>query len=218
MPAHRLHKTKKDREKATQEKNRRYYEKNKEVIRTNRRVKYAKEMNVERRELKAENEEKKRSSWETRAQEEYHSNTLEKLRDLEASINTYLFNSGSAYFERIFQEYLAWSESTLQHEPSPLELLSKVFSSMLDTVAKIGNGILNEYGAWKEWKECQRPTRRIRCLIRCADNLEEIVLEWGSSVLALRHSKGLLAFQEDINRRWLDRLSSCTYIALLDKD
>ncbi|KAK1215044.1 hypothetical protein PQX77_022363 [Marasmius sp. AFHP31] len=217
MPAHRRHTTKKAREQATREKNSKYYQQNKDVLRSKRRAKHTKKITFKRKASKTQNDEKKRASWEAWAQDEYERNTLQQLRNLEKAANEFLSNSGSAYFERIFHEYLAWCQSE-EHDESPVELSYKVFRSMLDAVAKIGNGILNEYGAKKEWKECQRLTKRIRCFIQALDNLEEVVLvnEVGNS-LEDRYCKGTLAFQEELTRQWLDRLHVHTYDATLDK-
>ncbi|KAK1228056.1 hypothetical protein PQX77_008919 [Marasmius sp. AFHP31] len=217
MPAHRRHTTKKAREQAIRDKNSKYYQQNKDVLRSKRRVKHSNEISVKRKASKAQNDERKRAFWEAWAQDEYERDTLQQLRNLEKSVNDYLFNSGSAYFDRIFHEYLAWYQSE-EHNESPIELPYKVFRSMLDAVAKIGNGILNEYGAKKEWKECQRLTKRIRCLIQALDNLEEVVLvnEVGNS-LEDRYSKGTLAFQGELTGQWLDRLHVHTFIASLDK-
>ncbi|KAL0057328.1 hypothetical protein AAF712_016035 [Marasmius tenuissimus] len=156
MPARRHHTTRKARECATREKNNQYYQRNKNEIRAKRRAKYAEEIELERRSAKAKTVESKKMFWEAQAQTEYKGNTLVDLRSLEDNINKFICNSGSAYLERIFQEYLVWTQSDHQHKTeSPLELPYKVFNSMMDAVAKVGNGILNEYGARKEWKECQ---------------------------------------------------------------
>ncbi|KAK1223887.1 hypothetical protein PQX77_013221 [Marasmius sp. AFHP31] len=215
MPARRRHTTKQAREQALRAKNSKYYQQNKDEIRSKRRAKHAKTINRERKAVKAEKDEKQRVFWEAQAHDVYDSNALEELRSLEKRINAYLSNSGSAYFERIFHEYLAWCQSDHQHTDSPIELPNKVFASMMDAAAKIGNGILNEYGARKEWKQCQRLTMRIRYLIQAVDNLEEVVLEHqagdsASDSLEERYSKGTLAFQRDYMRQWLDRLHDPT--------
>ncbi|KAK1234213.1 hypothetical protein PQX77_002589 [Marasmius sp. AFHP31] len=217
MPAHRRHTTKQARDQALRAKNSRYYQQNKDELRSKRRAKYTKTKNRERKAAKAEKDEKQRVFWEAQAHDMYDRNTLEELRSLEKRINTYLSNSGSAYFERIYHEYLAWCQSDHQHTESPIEFPNKVFASMMDAAVKIGNGILNEYGARKEWKECQRLTMRIRYLIQAVHNLEEVVLEQqAGDSLEDRYSKGTLAFQRDSIRQWLDRLHVHTYIALLD--
>ncbi|KAK1223063.1 hypothetical protein PQX77_014062 [Marasmius sp. AFHP31] len=213
MPAHRRHKTKKDQQQATKDKHKRYYQCNEDEIRAKWRERYVKEKALERKERKAAIEEGKRVFWEETAHTEYKRNTLEELRNLEKKINAYISNSGSAYLKRSYHEYLAWTQSAVrQNEPSPLELSYKTFNSMLDAVAKIGNGILNEFGAGKEWKECQRLTRRIRYLIQCIDDLEIADLEQqsglvptGFSVLEDRYLKGKLQFQDTATSQWLDR-------------
>ncbi|KAK1218012.1 hypothetical protein PQX77_019310 [Marasmius sp. AFHP31] len=244
MPAHRLHKTKKDQQQAIKDKHKRYYQRyftssdssiskflisytlqsNEDKIRAKRRERYGKERDIERKERKAAVEEKKRAFWEETAHAEYKRNTLAELRTLEEKINTYLSNSGTAYLKRSYHEYLAWTQSAMrQQQSSPLELSYKTLNSMLDAVAKIGNGVLNEYGAGREWKECQRLTRRIRYLIQCIDDLEIADLEQqgspaqtGFSVLEDRYSKGKLQFQDLATSQWLDRLHCQAYISVLD--
>ncbi|KAJ8095469.1 hypothetical protein PM082_023239 [Marasmius tenuissimus] len=193
-------------------------------IRAKRQERYAKEMDLERKERKAVIGEKKRIFWEETAHTEYMQNTLGELRNLEKNINVYLSNSGSEYLKRIYHEYLAWTQSAVrQNQPSPLDLSYKTFNSMLDAVGKIGNSVLNEYGAGKEWKECQRLTRRIRYLIQCIDNLEMADLEQQSgsarteiSVLEDRYSRGKLQFQDSATGQWLDCLHCKVYISVLD--
>ncbi|KAK1217953.1 hypothetical protein PQX77_019375 [Marasmius sp. AFHP31] len=224
MPARRRHKTKKDQGQATRDKHKLYYQRNEERIRAKRRERYGKERDFERKERKAAIEEEKRAFWEETAHTEYKRNTLEELRNLEKKINTYLSNSGTTYLERSYHEYLAWTQSAVcQTQPSPLELPYKTFNSMLDAVAKIGNGILNEYGAGREWKECQRLTKRIRYLIQSMDDLEIADLEQqggpaqvGFSVLEDRYTKGKLQFQASVTSQWLDRMHCQTYLSTLD--
>ncbi|KAJ8092819.1 hypothetical protein PM082_023648 [Marasmius tenuissimus] len=79
--------------------------------------------------------------------------SLKHLRSLEESINQELLKSGSEYLERLFAEFLAWTQSSSETDILPLELPFKVFNSMLDAAAKVGNTILNGYGAYAEWKE-----------------------------------------------------------------
>ncbi|KAL0564974.1 hypothetical protein V5O48_017061 [Marasmius crinis-equi] len=141
-----------------------------------------------------------------------------QLWELESAINEELAGSGSQYLERLYREWVAWKhvDSGL---PSPLEIPYKLFNSMLDCVAKIGNGILNEFGAYKEWKECWRLTRRIREIFYCIDDLEMAVLEGEGStqVLEDRYAQGKLSFQGNLTRAWVDREVCATYIPLLDK-
>ncbi|KAK1231144.1 hypothetical protein PQX77_005750 [Marasmius sp. AFHP31] len=236
MPAHRLHKTKKDREQAIRDKHKRYYQSNKDHIRTKRKERYRQEMILERKERNADIEEKKQAFWEQQARNEYkHSltfnthrlyrNTLEELRKLEKKVNEYLSDSGSTYLERSYHRYLVWTQSDIRHiETSPLEPSYKAFKSMVDAVGKISGGILNEYGAGREWKECQRLMRRIRYLIQSIDDLECAYLEQqtstaqtGSSLLEERYSKGKLQFQDSDTGQWLDRLHCRGYIAALDE-
>ncbi|KAJ8092171.1 hypothetical protein PM082_023998 [Marasmius tenuissimus] len=160
---------------------------------------------LECKSAKAKVVESKRVLWEARAQAEYKGNTLADLRDLKNNINEFLCNSGSTYLEQIYKEYLAWTQSDHQHNTeSPLELPYKVFNSMMDTVAKVRNAILNEYGARKERKECQQLTTRIQYLIQALSNLEEVFLVGES--LEDGYSKGKLVFQGDFTRQWLERL------------
>ncbi|KAK1220240.1 hypothetical protein PQX77_017005 [Marasmius sp. AFHP31] len=204
MPAHRLHKTKKDRVQATRDKHKKYYE-----------------WKIERKARKAVAEKEKMLFWEGQAHREYERNTLEELRTLEKNVNQYLSNSGSTYLERIYHEYLAWMQSDIHHsQSSPLDAPNIAFNSMLDAVGKIGNGILNEHGAGKEWKQCQRFTKRIRYLLQCLANLEMVYLEEqsrASSVLEEAYMKGKLQFQDGTTEQWLDRLECRVYNSALDQ-
>ncbi|KAK1219278.1 hypothetical protein PQX77_018014 [Marasmius sp. AFHP31] len=221
MPARQRHKTQKEREQATRNKHQKYYESNKFQIRSKRRERYAREMAIEQKERKAVAKEEKRVYWEEQAQRKYERNTLAELRRLEKSVNQYLSGSGSTYLERIYHEYLAWTQSAVHHsQSSPLKIPYKSFKSMLDAVVKIGDGVLNEHGAGKEWKECQRFTRRIKYLLQCVNNLEMICLEQqsrASSALEEAYLNGKLQFQDDIMAQWLDRLECRGYISDLDK-
>ncbi|KAL0061239.1 hypothetical protein AAF712_011945 [Marasmius tenuissimus] len=99
------------------------------------------------------------------------------------SINDELWQSATqSYFERLYYEYQAWHSCDPQTKNSPIELPFKLFSSMTNAVAKIGNAILNEFGAGKEWNECWRLTKRIRYFILCIDDMEIAVLE-GNNLL-----------------------------------
>ncbi|KAK1216955.1 hypothetical protein PQX77_020402 [Marasmius sp. AFHP31] len=219
MPAHRLHKSKKDREQATRDKNKKYYERNQDNIRGKRRERHVQQTKVERKARKAIVEKEKQAFWEEQAHREYQRNTLEELRTLEKNVNQYLSNSGSTYLKRIYHEYLAWMESD-PRQSSPLEAPNVAFNSMLDAVGKIGNGILNEYGAGKEWKQCQRFTKRIRYLLQCVANIEMVYLEQqdrASSVLEEAYTKRKLLFQDDSTGQWLDRLECRVYNSALDK-
>ncbi|KAK1223733.1 hypothetical protein PQX77_013385 [Marasmius sp. AFHP31] len=151
MPARQRHKTRKEREQATRNKHQRYYESNKAQIRSKRRERYAREMAIERKERKAVAEEEKRVFWEEQAHRMYERNTLAELRRLEKNVNQYLSDSGSTYLERIYHEYLAWTQLAAHHsQSSPLKAPYKTFNSMLDAVVKVGDGVLNEHGAGKE--------------------------------------------------------------------
>ncbi|KAK1218290.1 hypothetical protein PQX77_019031 [Marasmius sp. AFHP31] len=221
MPARQRHKTQKEREQATRNKHKKYYESNKDQIRSKRRERYAKEMTIERKERKAVAEEEKRVFWEVQAQRKYERNTLAELRRLEKNVNQYLSDSGSTYLERIYHEYLAWTQSAVHHsQSSPLKIPYNTFKSMLDAVVKIGDGVLNEHGAGKEWKECQRFTRRVKYLLQCVDDLEMICLEQqnrASSALEEAYLKGKLQFQDGTMGQWLDRSECRVYISDLDK-
>ncbi|KAK1225823.1 hypothetical protein PQX77_011234 [Marasmius sp. AFHP31] len=227
MPARRKHKTKEAQRQASQHKSKTYYQRNREEILAKKRATYGKAAARDRKLRKQEVDEEKRALWETKSQTEVKTDPLKRLRALEENINCELSNSGSGYLERLFAEFLAWTQISPEAEISPispLELPFKVFSSMLDTVAKIGNAILNEYGPYAEWKECQRLTRRIRCLIRCANEWECMHLEHqmqadaeGKSVLEDLYLNGKLEFQGVLARQWLDRASVRRYIATLDK-
>ncbi|KAK1222722.1 hypothetical protein PQX77_014427 [Marasmius sp. AFHP31] len=227
MPAHRKHKTKEAQRKASLQKSKNYYEKNREEILAKKRDTYNKATARKRKLRKQEVDEGKRALWEIKSQTEIKTDSLKRLRALEESINRELSNSGSGYLERLFTEFLAWTQTSPEaglSPISPLELPFKVFSSMLDTVAKIGNAILNEYGPYAEWKECQRLTQRIRCLIRCANEWECTHLEHqtqadtaSKSMLEDLYQKGKLEFQGALTRQWLDRVSVRKYIAALDK-
>ncbi|KAK1226509.1 hypothetical protein PQX77_010517 [Marasmius sp. AFHP31] len=227
MPAHRKHKSKEAQRQASLHKSKTYYQRNREDILAKKRDAYAKVAARSRKLRKQEVDEEKRALWEAKSQTELKTNSLQRLRALEESINREISNSGSGYLERLFAEFLAWTRtSTEARFPliSPLELPFKVFNSMLDAVAKIGNAILNEYGPYSEWKECQRLTRRIRCLIRCANEWECTYLEHqmetdveGKSMLEDMYSKGKLEFQGAMTRQWLDRTSVRRYLAALDK-
>ncbi|KAK1226515.1 hypothetical protein PQX77_010502 [Marasmius sp. AFHP31] len=171
MPAHQCRKTKKEQKQATKSKHKLYYQRylatsnsssskqltsyalhsNKERIGAKRRERYGKEKTLEQKERKAAAEENKRAFWEETAHTEYKRNSLEKLQNLQKKINTYLSNSGTAYLTRSYHEYLAWTQSSVRQSQSlPLKISYKTFNSMLDTVAKIGNAVLNGYG------ECNR--------------------------------------------------------------
>ncbi|KAK1229290.1 hypothetical protein PQX77_007657 [Marasmius sp. AFHP31] len=221
MPAHRTHKTKKDRENATRDKHKKYYERNQDKIRAKRRERYTHQMEIERKARKAVVEKEGRVFWEDQAHREYERNTLEELRTLEKNVNQYLSNSGTTYFERIYHEYLAWMQSDIRHsQSSPLEAPNSAFNSMLDAVGKVGNGILNEYGAGKEWKQCQRFTKRVRYFLQCIANLEIVYLEQqsrASSALEEAYMKSKLLFQNVNTRQWLDRLECRVYNSALDQ-
>ncbi|KAK1230216.1 hypothetical protein PQX77_006703 [Marasmius sp. AFHP31] len=225
MPAHRKHKTKKAQQQASAQKSREYYERNQEAILAKKRMKYTKEAARQRKLQKQENDESKWADWEAKLQTETNSDSLKQLRSLEENINQELLNSGSEYLERLFTEFLAWTQSSLESNTSPLELTFKIFSSMLDSVAKIGNVILNEYGAYAEWKECQRLTRRIRYLIQCVNEWEVTHLEHqtrgvnseGRTVLEVHYLESKLEFQQALMKQWLDRVSVKTYITELNK-
>ncbi|KAK1224572.1 hypothetical protein PQX77_012526 [Marasmius sp. AFHP31] len=227
MPAHRKHKSKEAQRQASARKSKTYYQQNRDEILTKKRDTYAKTVARKRKLRKQEVDEEKRALWEAKSQTEIKTSSLKRLRALEESINRELSNSGSGYLERLFAEFLAWTQTSPEAQVSPispLELPFKLFSSMLDTVAKIGNAILNEYGPYAEWKECQRLTRRIRCLIRCANEWECTHLEHqmevnteSKSLLEDMYLNGKLEFQGVMTRQWLDRVSVKRYIAALDK-
>ncbi|KAL0569423.1 hypothetical protein V5O48_012540 [Marasmius crinis-equi] len=225
MPAPRIHKSKKARQKADQQKFRAYYERNRNSILAKKRTKYNQHKNSERQVQKAVREERRRSAWEIRAGAEHSSSqdTITHLRQLEKQINEEFQDSGSRYFNRLFHEYLAWAQSNPRPSDSPLETPVKVFNSMVDTVAKIGNAILNEYGTWgMPWKECRRLTMRIRVILQCTDDLEVARIEGdvegeGADELERRYSGGRLEFQRELTRQWLDRLTVARYVALLDR-
>ncbi|KAK1231427.1 hypothetical protein PQX77_005452 [Marasmius sp. AFHP31] len=167
MPARRLHKTKTEQERAARNKHRGYYNRNRETILSKKRKKYSDHTTQESLARKDKNEEKKRALWEARAAEEIQpQKSIERLRDLERAINAEINSSATQpYFERLYYEFLTWSSCDPRPSNSPIELPFKLFGSMLNSVANIGNAILNEYGAiGKEWKEAQRLTRRIRYL------------------------------------------------------
>ncbi|KAK1233219.1 hypothetical protein PQX77_003628 [Marasmius sp. AFHP31] len=222
MPARCKHKTKKEQREASLQRFKTYYQKNREVILAKKQVAYKKAATQNWKLRKQEIDERKRDMWETKSQTENKVDSVKQLRLLEENINQELLNSGSQYLERLFAEYLAWTQLPSETDVSPLELAFKVFSSMLDAVAKIGNAILNEYGAYGEWKECQRLTRRIRCFIHCMNEWETTYLEnqtqgKGGGTLEDLYSKAKLAFQGPLTKEWLDRVSVKRYIAALDK-
>ncbi|KAJ8092808.1 hypothetical protein PM082_023637 [Marasmius tenuissimus] len=155
MPAPRRYKTQKEKEEATIAKHNRYYARNRDQILEKRRARYSRQRNMNQMAQKHDREERKRAEWEAQQKKEYETNTLLALRELEEKINSELGGSGSTYFERLFREYLEWTGTKPRPRESPLKLPFKMFNSMTDVVAKIGNGILNEYGSGIQWRECQ---------------------------------------------------------------
>ncbi|KAJ8088025.1 hypothetical protein PM082_013576 [Marasmius tenuissimus] len=222
MPAARRYKTQKEKQEATAAKHKRYYQRNHEQILEKRRARYEKQRSSKQQNMKTIREKRKSEAWEDQKKKEYQTNTLQALRELEESINSELEGSGSAYFERLFREYLEWTRVDPRPQASPLELPFKVFNSMIDVVAKIGNGILNEYGSGKQWRECQRLTLRIRYLTQCANEFEEVVLQTEAEkglayqVLEGRFDKGKLMFQGS-TKEWLNRKSCRDFIPALDR-
>ncbi|KAJ8090819.1 hypothetical protein PM082_024732 [Marasmius tenuissimus] len=222
MPALRRYKTQKEKQEATAAKHRRYYQRHHEQILEKQRERYVKQTTLKKKNAKNAREEQKRAIWEDQKKMEYGSDTLDALRDLEKSINTELGGSGSAYLERLFREYLEWTGVNPRPQASPLEVPFKLFHSMTDVVAKIGNGILNEYGSGIQWRECQRLTLRIRYLTQCANELEEVVLQTEAgkgvaySVLERRFDEGKLMFQ-GTTKEWLDREACRVFVPALDR-
>ncbi|KAL0573315.1 hypothetical protein V5O48_008636 [Marasmius crinis-equi] len=251
MPAHRRHKTKTAQVQAVSERNKKYYEKNREALLSQKRTKYNELRAEDRKQKKAERDEKTRKEWEDVVHAEhsetptslavwFHFRTsLEQLRGLEKRINEHLgFGNGSGYMERLFHEFLAYkdkkegSDASFGEIPlllnllpssnvSPLELPNKVLGAMLDTLAKIGNAILNEYGSGKEWNECKRLTLRVQYLIQSIDDFEITLLEereLGGKSLAEKFLEGELMFQRCFVSAWLDRDSVAGYVRSLDVD
>ncbi|KAL0575862.1 hypothetical protein V5O48_006112 [Marasmius crinis-equi] len=229
MPAHRRHKTKIAQERAVSERNKKYYEKNREKLLSQKRVKYGQQSAKERKQEKAEREEKKRREWEDVVHAEHletavSSTSLEQLRALEKRINGHLgfgFGNGSGYMERLLLEFLAYRESQPSTDASPLEHPTKIFGAMLDTLAKIGNAILNEYGSGKEWNECKRLTLRVQYLVQCIDDFEITLLEeteLGGKGLGEKFLEAELMFQRSFVSAWLDRASVANYNRSLDVD
>ncbi|KAL0562693.1 hypothetical protein V5O48_019388, partial [Marasmius crinis-equi] len=147
---------------------------------------------------------------------------LEQLRDLEKRINAHLgFGNGSAYVERLLHEFLVYTETQPLGDESPLEYPNKIFGAMLDSLAKIGNAILNEYGSGKEWNECKCLTVRVRYLVQCIDEFEIAGLEereLGGKSLGERFLGAELMFQRSLVEAWLDRSSVANYVRSLDVD
>ncbi|KAJ8079191.1 hypothetical protein PM082_021691 [Marasmius tenuissimus] len=121
-----------------------------------------------------------------------------------------------SYFDRLYYEYQAWTLCDPRPEKSPIELPFNLFNSMTNAVAKIGNAILNEYGAGKEWKECRRLTKRIWYLIQCINDMEMAVLE-GNNMLETRHTQGKLLYQDKDVQHWVNRAHARVYIQSLDE-
>ncbi|KAL0567264.1 hypothetical protein V5O48_014729 [Marasmius crinis-equi] len=149
MPAPRKHKSKKAQLVAVRDKNKRYYTGNRDRLLSKKRSEYNEKWIMERKERKADSEEQKRAAWEIEATTEYESlDSLSQLRAFKERVNRMFIGSGSNYFERLYHEYLAHTKTDpVPYDQSPLEVPSKVFSSMTDTVAKIGNAILNDVWA-----------------------------------------------------------------------
>ncbi|KAL0063054.1 hypothetical protein AAF712_010080 [Marasmius tenuissimus] len=238
MPARRQHKTKAEQEQAARNKHKSYYARNRETILSKKRVKYGHDKSLQSKARKDENEEEKTALWEAKASEEHQTyasilsyitsgqdsdsylqfrRSLERLRNLEQSINEELRQSAThSYFERLYHEYQAWHTCDNHTEKSPIELPFKLFSSMTNAVAKIGNAILNEYGAGKEWNECRRLTKRIRYLIQCIDDMECAVLE-GNNLLETRHIQNKLLYQDQVVQHWVNRAHARIYVRSLDE-
>ncbi|KAL0567590.1 hypothetical protein V5O48_014402 [Marasmius crinis-equi] len=225
MPAHRRHKTKTAQEQAVSKRNKTYYKKDK--LLSQKRVKYSQSRAKDRKRKKAEREEKNEREWEGVVHAEHSempvsSTSLEQLRALEKRINGHLgFGNGSGYMERLILEFLADRESQPSADASPLEHQTKVLGAMLDTLAKIGNAILNEYGSGKEWNECKRLTVRVRYLVQCLDEFEITVLEereLGGKGLEEKYLEAELMFQRSFVSAWLDRASVANYDRSLDVD
>ncbi|KAJ8078236.1 hypothetical protein PM082_000442 [Marasmius tenuissimus] len=213
MPARRQHKTKAEQEQAARNKHKSYYARNRETILSKKRVKYGHDKSLQSKARKDENEEEKTALWEAKASEEHQTRSLERLRNLEQSINEELRQSAThSYFERLYHEYQAWHTCDNHTEKSPIELPFKLFSSMTNAVAKIGNAILNEYGAGKEWNKCRRLTKRIRYLIQCIDDMECAVLE-GNNLLETRHIQNKLLYQDQVVQHWVNRAHARIYAA-----
>ncbi|KAL0573136.1 hypothetical protein V5O48_008824 [Marasmius crinis-equi] len=227
MPAHRRHKTKSAQEQAVSERNKKYYEKHKDKLLSQKRTKYKQKSAKDRKWMKAERDEKKRKEWEDAVHAEHSEKPttltgIEQLRVLEKQINMHLgFGNGSGYMERLIFEFLAYVDSQPSTDTSPLELPNKVFGAMLDTLAKVGNGILTEYGSGKEWNECKRLTQRVRYLVQCVDDFEIVLLEereLGGPSLMEKYLDAELMFQRGFISSWLDRASAAEYVRSLDAD
>ncbi|KAJ8095389.1 hypothetical protein PM082_023159 [Marasmius tenuissimus] len=217
MPTRRQHKTKAEQEQATRNKHKAYYARHRETILLKKRAHHSHDRTRRCKARKDRNEEEKRASWEARAAEEHQSHSLDRLRSLEQSINKELQQSAKqSYFDWLYHEYQAWTSCKPQPEKSLIELPFKLFSSMTNAVAKIGNAILNEYGAKKEWNECRRLTKRIRYFIQCIDDMEIAVLE-GNNLLETRHTQGKLLYQDKVVQCWLNRPHARVYIRSLDE-
>ena len=159
--------------------------------------------------------------------------TLEDLFDLESDINVELDLFGSTYLERLYNEYLCWIQVGLDLDSSPLEVPLKLFNLALEAAGKIGTAVLREFGAGREWNLSKRIIRRIKGVLSCLEEMKIIVMQANAGVglqgyedyvststrlqgkadprglesLKAKHVHKELLFQQEDEKRWLDRYS-----------
>ncbi|KAK1233915.1 hypothetical protein PQX77_002899 [Marasmius sp. AFHP31] len=242
MPAHKIHTTKKQQQEALRRKYRKYYVLNREAILARKRMRHLDRIIADRRARKAERLKEQLRKWYDLLEREYERDTLEELFELESHVNIELDIFGSAYMARLYSEYLGWNDLGLDLDNSPLEVPLILFNIALEIAAKISAAVLNEFGSSPEWNTSKRLIRRIKLILSCLQEMEVVVTmtsagagiegfreqrskterlqgkghSKGREELAGRHAQGLLLFQQEFEKGWLDRYSCKTSEPRLD--